>query len=78
MVVAEGKNLQNFGIAHQRLEYLNPILQIGSAVDDGLVPRRCLLLNLLAVAKPPNKSWSFRIQFRSLRTYKFNSDSRTR
>ena len=51
MVVGESENLQDFGIAHQRFEYLNPILQIATVVDDGLIPRRCLLLNPLAVSK---------------------------
>jgi|SRR5467141_1301375 len=35
VVVAEGKDFQDFGIAHQGFEYLNPILQIASTVDDG-------------------------------------------
>src|SRR6266481_9074763 len=56
VVVAECENFQNLGIAHQRFEYVNPIFQIASAVDDGLVPRRCLLLNLFAISKPTNIS----------------------
>ena len=56
VIVAEGKNLQDFGIAHQRFENLDPILQIASTVDDGLVPRRCLLLNPFPVSKPTNIS----------------------
>jgi hypothetical protein len=51
VVVAESENFQNFGIARQRFENLYPILQIASAVDDGLVPSRGLLLNPLAVPK---------------------------
>lgn len=54
MVVGKCKNLQNLAIAHQRFENLDPILQIASTVDDGLIPRRCLLLNPFAVSKPPN------------------------
>jgi hypothetical protein len=56
VVVAEGKDFQDFGIAHQRFEYLDPIFQIGSAVDDGPIPRRCLLLNPFAVAQPAHIS----------------------
>jgi hypothetical protein len=52
--VAEGENLQNLAIAHQRFEYIDPILQIASAVNDSLVPGRSLLLNPLAVSKPAN------------------------
>jgi hypothetical protein len=37
VIVAEGKNLQDFGVAQQRFEYLDPILQIASAVDHGFV-----------------------------------------
>ncbi len=35
-------------------DLIDPISQITSAVDDGLVPRRCLLLNPFAVSKPAN------------------------
>ena len=56
VIVAERENFQDFGIAHQRFEYLDPILQFASAVDDGLVPCRGLLLNPLAVSKPTNIS----------------------
>ena len=52
VVIRKCKNLQDFGVAHQRFEYLDPIFQIVSAVDDGLVPRRGLLLNPFAVSKP--------------------------
>src|SRR5205807_5432006 len=55
-IVAEGKNLQDFGVAHQRFEYVHPISQVASAVDDGFIPCRCLLLNPLAVSKPANIS----------------------
>src|SRR5205807_4648551 len=33
MVVAVGKNFQDFGVAHQRFEYLDPIFQVASAVS---------------------------------------------
>src|SRR5258708_11580937 len=56
MVVAESENFQAFAVAHQRFENLDPMLQIASTVDDGLVPRRGLLLNLFAVSKPANVS----------------------
>src|SRR5439155_21866766 len=56
MVVAECKNFQDSRIAHQRLEYVNPIVQIASAVDDGLVPGRGLLLNPFTVSEPSNIS----------------------
>src|SRR6266513_2061032 len=54
VIVAESKTLQDFAVTHHLLEKINPIPQIVSAVDDGLVPRRCLLLNLFAVSKPAN------------------------
>ncbi len=54
VVIRKCKNLQDFGVAHQRFEYIHPIFQVASAVDDGLIPRRCLLLNPFAVSKPPN------------------------
>jgi hypothetical protein len=54
VVVAEGKNFQNFGVAHQRFENLDPIFQIASAVNDSFIPCRSLLLNLFAVSKPAN------------------------
>src|SRR6266566_5726561 len=56
VIVSECKNLQYFGISHQRFENLYPILQIVSTVADGLVPGRRLLLNPLAVSKPANVS----------------------
>ena len=56
MVVAVGKNFQDFGVAHQRFEYLDPIFQVASAVDDSPVPRRCLLLNPFAVSQPAHIS----------------------
>ncbi len=56
VIVAEGENFQDFGVAHQRFENLDPIFQVASAVDDGLVPGRGLLLNPFAVSKPANIS----------------------
>lgn len=56
MIVAEGINLQDFGIAHQRLEHFNPISQVASVINDGLIPPRGLLLNLFAVAQPADIS----------------------
>src|SRR5437667_4406046 len=56
VIIAERENFQDFGVAHRRFENLDPIFQVASAVDDGLVPRRCLLLNLFAVSKPANIS----------------------
>ena len=56
MVVAVGKNFQDFGVAHQRFEYLDPIFQVAGAVDDSPVPRRCLLLNPFAVSQPAHIS----------------------
>jgi len=49
VVVAEGKNFQNFGIAHQRLEYRDPIFQIVSAIKDDVVPR-CFFVALLDIS----------------------------
>src|SRR5437773_12378487 len=54
VIVAEGKNFQDFGVAHKRFEYLYPILQITSTVNDSLVPCRSLFFNPLAVTKPAN------------------------
>ena len=56
VIIAERENFQDFRVAHQRFENLDPILQIVSAVNDSLVPRRGLLLNPLAVTKPANIS----------------------
>jgi hypothetical protein len=50
VVVAERENFQDLSVAHQRLEHFDPIFQVASAVDDGLVPRRCLFLNLFSVS----------------------------
>jgi hypothetical protein len=49
VIVAEGKNFQDFGVAHQRFEYLDPILQIASAVNDSFVPCLCYFFDSLAV-----------------------------
>ena len=54
VVVAEPENFQDFGVAHQRFEYVNPILQITSTVDDGLIPSCRLFFDAFAVSKPAN------------------------
>src|SRR6267143_6616212 len=56
MVIRKCKNLQDFGVARQRFEYLNPVFQITRAINDCSVPCRGLLLNSLAVSKPANIS----------------------
>src|SRR6266851_5764940 len=66
MVVAECKDFQNFGVAHQRSEYRDPIFQITRAVNDDFVPRRRLLLNSFAVSKPANISEVRRNQIKFL------------
>ncbi len=50
MVVRKCKNLQDFGVAHQRFEYLNPIRQIASTVDNSSIPSCGLLFDLLSVS----------------------------
>jgi len=50
VVVAEGKNLQDFGVAHQRFEYRDPIFQITRAINHDFVPCRGLFLNLFSVS----------------------------